>query len=181
MISNQLIGSLTAAYTAAQVTAGEAPPLGTVYIDVANAKKYIFLKNVTATLEAMECACISDASAFKVTPNSTLNKQFAGVRVEDATDLADTECGWFQIGGNATMLAGDTCQAIVSGSGVVMDDDSDTGRIGGVVPSVSTGVVAADLTLALKSIEGVFGVAQESSTTTDAEVEVQLVYNVWGV
>ena len=172
---------MTAAYTSAQYDAGECPPAGSVYYDEATGKKYIFLENVSATTEAQEAVCISDASAWQVTPNSTLNKQFAGVRVVGATDLADTEYGWFQIGGNATMIYGDTAQAVVSGSGVVLDDDSDTGRIGGVIPSVSTGVDAATLTLALKSIEGVFGIAQASVSTTDADVEVQLVTNVWGV
>jgi len=152
-----------------------------VYYDEANCKKYIFLENVTATVEAQEAVVISDASVFQVTPSSTLNAPFAGVRVASATDLDDTEHGWFQISGNATMIYGDSALAVVSGSGVVLDDDSDTGRIGGVVASVATGVTAATLTLAIKSVQGVFGIAQESQSTTDGDVEVQLIYNVWGV
>jgi len=152
-----------------------------VYYDEANCKKYIFLENVTATVEAQEAVVISDASVFQVTPSSTLNAPFAGVRVVSADDLAATEHGWFQISGNATMIYGDSALAVVSGSGVVMDDDSDTGRIGGVVASVATGVTAATLTLAIKSVQGVFGIAQESQSTTDGDVEVQLIYNVWGV
>jgi len=152
-----------------------------VYYDEANCKKYIFLENVSATVEAQEAVVISDASVFQVTPGSTLNAPFAGVRVVSADDLATTEHGWFQIGGNATMLFGDSALAVVSGSGVVLDNDTDTGRIGGVVASVATGVTAATLTLAIKSVQGVFGIAQESQSTTDGDVEVQLIYNVWGV
>ena len=152
-----------------------------MYYDEANGKKYIFLENVTATVEAQEAVVISDASVFQVTPSSTLNAPFAGVRVVSADDLATTEHGWFQIGGNATMLFGDSALAVASGSGVVLDDDSDTGRIGGVVASVEDDFAAADLTLVIKSVQGVFGIAQESQSTTDGDVEVQLIYNVWGV
>ena len=153
-----------------------------MYYDEANSKKYIFLENVSATVEAQEAVVISDASVFQVTPGSTLNAPFAGVRVVSADDLAATEHGWFQISGNATMLFGASALAVVSGSGVVMDDDADTGRIGGVVASVVSGATsAATLTLAIKSVQGVFGIAQESQSTTDGDVEVQLIYNVWGV
>jgi len=176
------MGSLTAAYTSAQVDAGETPNIGATWHDDATCKKYIFLENVTATVEASECVVISDASVFQVTPSSVLNDStFAGVRVASSTDLADTEHGWFQIGGNATCLFGDSARDTVAGEGVVLDDDSDTGRVGGVLLAVTSSVTQALIELALDSVAGVFGTAQATVSTTDATVEVQLHGdNIWG-
>ena len=180
---------LKAAYTAAQYAGTNSPPssiwrVGTVYIDPATGKKYIFLKQVGSTaLAAKKAALVSDASAWEVTLAGAALAQrgFAGVRVSGATSLAQNEYGWFQISGNATFIFGDTARATVAGEGVVIDDDTDLGNIGGVNLDVTNSPSESTIEAALVSLHGVFGTAQAAVSTTDADVEVQIERNAWGV
>lgn len=170
-------GSLTEVYTSAVVKAGS------VWIDPSNGKKYIFLLNAgSSAISAKECAITSDASAYSVTLNTTLNSpSFAGVRVSGATDVAQNEYGWFQIGGNATCIFGDSALTTTAGQGVVLDDDSDGGRIGGGDYDVSATVNETTVEATTNAILGTFGIAQATVNTTDADVEVQITKNIWGV
>lgn len=181
------LDDLKAAYTAAQYAGTSTPPqsvwrVGTVWVDPATGKKYIFAKQTGATAVAAKKAVkITDASAFEVQINATLNKRgFGGVRVSGATNLAQNEYGWLQIGGNATFIFGDSARATVAGEGVVLDDDTDGGNIGGVDLDVSSTVNETTVEASVESLHGVFGTAEAAVSTTDADVEVQIERNGWG-
>lgn len=176
MGSPVLIGSLTASYSAAEVAAGKTPPLGYVYEDRQNHKTYIFVKNISATALSLKRVCIGyDASAFTVNHSATLSDpKVAGVRPAGAEDLDQNESGYIQVKGNGTCTWGNSARATVEGEGVVLDDDTDTGRIGGVLLDTTGTVNEANVELVVTSMAGVFGKACAAVNTADADVEVEL-------
>ena len=171
---NLLPGKLTSSYDAQEV------PVGTEYIDTHTGKKYKFLKNEGSdSIAAKKCVKINDASKYAVEISDTLNGQdFAGCRVSGATDVDEDEYGWFQISGNATLTFGDSARATVDGEGVVLDDDTDKGNIGGANLAVT--LSSAAIELVTDAVAGIFGIAQASVNTTDADVEVNIIRNAWG-
>jgi hypothetical protein len=184
-MNHNLVGSLTAAYTAAQVTAQQVcPPLGTTYQDPATGKKYKFLKNAGATtITAKMAAVISDASAFTVAVGNTLNApDFAGSRVASASDLAQNSSGWFQISGNATLMLGLSANALTANQeGIVIDDDADCGKVGKAVITTGATVNQTTAEAALAGVNGVFALNQGGAISADsADVECQLIRNAWG-
>lgn len=168
-----MIGSLTAAYTATQLAAGDVPQLGQRYYDPATNKEYVFLQNAGATaIGASQCAKVNDSSAFKVEISDTLSGyDFAGVRPVGATDLDQNECGWFQVKGNATFIHGSSAAAIVAATGIVLDDDS--GHVGGVDVTTGTPVTQALVDASLKSAAAVFAVADSAETAADGATTVE--------
>lgn len=168
-----LVGSLLENYAG---TDADKPKLGTRYTNPLNGKKYIFVKYVgSAALAAKETVIISDASAFEVTKGSTLNDpDVAGVRPSGADSVAQNEYCWIQTHGNATCILGASATATVVGEGVVHDDDSDTGKIGGYVNDVTATVNQTTVNAMVNSVAGVFGRAQAVVSATDADVEVEL-------
>jgi hypothetical protein len=185
MNNNLVTPNLTAAYTAAQVSALQVcPKLGSEYQDPVTGKKYKFLKNAGATtITAQMAAVISDASAFTVAVNNTLNApDFAGARVTGATDLAQNESGWFQISGNATLILGASANALTANQeGIVIDDDADCGKVGKAVITTGATVNQTTTEAALAGVNGVFALNQGGAlSATDADVECQLIRNCWG-
>lgn len=184
-MNNLVTANLTAVYTAAEVTAQKiCPPLGTLYQDPKTGKKYKFLKNAGATaITAQMAAVISDASAFTVAVGNTLNNPaFAGCRVTGATSMAQNESGWFQISGNATLILGDTANALTANQeGIVIDDDTDCGKVGKAVITTGATVNQSTAEAALAGVNGVFALNQGGAiSATDADVECQLIRNAWG-
>jgi hypothetical protein len=181
---DDLIGSLTAVYTAAEVTAGVVcPALGTEYT-APDGKRYKFLKNAgSTTILAQMIVVLSDASAFTVTTSATLNApQFAGCRVTGASDMPQNYSGWFQISGNATLTLGASANAFTAnGEGVVNDDDADTGKVGKAVITTGATVNQTTVEAALAGLNGVFAWNQGGAiSATDADVEVNIFRSAWG-
>lgn len=157
-------------------------------------KLYKFCQNLDASnaLAENQCAKITDYDAFGVKPNGTLGKvPFGGMRPDGADSLAayttTSACwGWLQIlGYTETALEGDTCTAIVADSWIVLDDDSDLGRVGGVINTTDlTGNDAADKTAveaALNSLAGAFAIAVANSAgVADTATLMNIVRNGWG-
>lgn len=169
-----LVGSLLENYTTSDT---DRPKLGSIYLDPKTGKRYRFVKNVSSTALAAKMVCIvSDASANEVTMGNTLSDpKVAGVRPSGADSLAQNEMGWIQTHGNATCIYGDSARATVAGEGVVHDDDSDKGKIGGVLLDTTATVNEANTELVITSMQGVFGRAQAAvSGAADQDVEVEL-------
>lgn len=182
---NLVTPNLTAAYTVAQQSAMQVcPKVGSSYQDPVSGKKYKFLKNAGATtITAQMAAVISDASAFTVAVGNTLNDpSFAGARVTGASDLPQNYAGWFQISGNATLILGNSANALTANQeGIVIDDDSDCGKVGKAVITTGGTVNQSTTEAALAGVNGVFALNQGGAiSATDADVECQLIRNAWG-
>ena len=182
---NLVTPNLTAAFTAAEVTALKiCPPLGTSYQDPKTGKKYKFLKNAGATtITAGMAARLSDASAFTVATAAVLNApDFAGSRVLLASDVAQNSAGWFQLSGNASLILGASANALTANQeGIVIDDDADCGKVGKAVITTGGTVNQSTAEAALAGVNGVFALNQGGAlSATDAAVECQLIRNAWG-
>jgi hypothetical protein len=163
-----LIGSLTRAYTAAEyATKGEdCPAVGYVFEDEQNGKRYIFAENQgAASIPENHCATLytGQEANYKVQLSTGLNGLFAGVRPDGADALTQDTFGYLQIAGPAIGIHGDSAAAITAELQVVLDDDTDGGTIGGYASGITP-----------------FAVAHEASSTTDAEVDMTIYWNVWG-
>jgi len=170
---NELIGSLTAAYTATEVSDGKAPPLGYIYDD-GEGNVYEFVQNEGSDDLAENRVCkVNDASSFDVEICDALNDLIAGVRPDGAESLEEDECGYIMIKGTGKVVYGASAKAIVAGEAVVADDDGDKGKCGGVDLDIATSLDHDNIEASLQSMHaaGQRVIAQASTSTTDVEVE----------
>lgn len=173
-----LVGKLEKAYANADT---DKPPAGAVFEDEVNQKTYRFMQNEGATtITAKMAAVLSDADSNQVQVTNTLaDPRPVAVRPAGAEDLAQNEWGYFQTHGNTTCIFGASALATVVGDGVVIDDDADKGKIGGQVVDVTSTVNETTVEAVTNSARGVFGIAQAVVSSTDADVEVQLLGRGW--
>jgi len=162
-----LIGSLTAAYTAAEVAApGRTPQVGQIYTDPKTGKVYRFMTNGEAVNAiAAGVGCVSKGATARAVPSVIIGgagegELFAGVRPSGATSLAAGESGWFQIRGPNAYFASGTQTA---------DTPVDLG---------SSGVIA-DAANDVAGAKGAFGVGRDAATS--AACYVDIVKNVFGI
>lgn len=166
---------LKAAYTAAQYAGTNSPPssiwrIGTVYIDPATGKKYIFLYNAgAASILASEIAYAAgtDMHLYQCQQGSGGSnvEKFAGARIAGATALATLQYGWFQIGGSCTLKAD---AAGTAANKCVVPSNATAGAIEDA-ETINTGVAAM----------AQFGIAE--TTVTSDVVVVSITKNCWGV
>ena len=173
-----LVGGLTTTYAA---TDSDRPALGQRYYDEVNKKEYVFVKNEGAqTISEKECAYLSDFDEHEVTIAATLAMDAPiCVRPADGADIPQNSFGWMQIRGNATCIFGDSAQATQANHGIVVDDDTDGGKVGGVDDDITSTVNETTVEATTNSIMGVFAISQGVVNTTDADVEVNLLGKGW--
>jgi len=151
-------------------------------------KLWKLVKNTSATaITAGMVSKITSYAANEIQPNAVLAGQnFGGQRALGADSLTQNLWGYVQIlGYSADGIFGDTATAIQASKGVVMDDATGGGRVGGVIDTVDlTGSDAADKTAveaALGSAAGVFAIAVAvSAGVADEAVIMTIIRNGWG-
>jgi hypothetical protein len=158
----------TGVFTDTNYTDGKTPRAKAWFVDPSGGRKWIFLKNSSATAITEELACMAlttdKTSGFCTLAAATANlAPFAGVRITGATSLANTEWAWFQIGGTATMQAG---------------SDTTTAELGVVTSNQTAGKVEESADTGKGAI-ATFGIAE--TTTASADVEVCIFKSVWGL
>lgn len=166
-MNRELIGSLTAIYTAAQLLANECPSLGMRYRDANGDKEYIFLQNsgasaITAQLFANALGADKTNHKCALAAATDALMGFAGVRAVAADSMAQNECGWFQYKGYATLIAGAT--------GVTIDDQ--------VVSSADAAGKVETMAATVASLKASIGEA--IATASSADCLVFLSRSVWG-
>jgi hypothetical protein len=154
-----------------------------------------FVKNtaadaVTATAAKGMIVQITSFTANEVQPLGTLHeKKFGGVRQPYADSSgalvapdswAQNTWAWVQILGYALFMLGDSATAVVAGSLIVPDDDTDLGRVGGVLVEPATNS-AANIALHADSHDSAFAVAVAASAGVADEVVAATIFrNFWG-
>lgn len=157
-------------------------PVGSIAENPRTGQRAVFLKYVSSTdAVANECVTISDYDAFEVKRTVTLADVFAGARPDGAGAISENEWGWFIVHGEAELLEGASCNTIVANGGaVVIDDDTDGGRIGGIDIDVATPFAESNVDASLKSLANSFGRAVDASTgTADTELTVYIHSSAW--
>lgn len=181
-------GLLTAAYTDAEAeSAGIKGKVITVE-DATGKKVYKCVQNsdTSNAIPASNIVQITDMSANKVAAHNTLHeKLFGGVRPVGADDIQANVAGnkiwgYVQILGYASMLFGDTAQAILAGDLIVPDDDADLGRVGGALTAPASNS-AANIGLYGDCHDSAFAVAKANSGGVADEVVLGSIFrSMWG-
>lgn len=172
-----LIGTYTDSYTDTQYTTQAVTPrVGDWFYDYSLNAKFIFLKNTgSASIAAGEIAVATTTMPATYTckqgTGGALQEPFAGSRLytynsTTPTSVAQNEYGWFQISGNATVLADST--GTTAGKGVV-SSNATAGKV-----EVVSNTFADTMNSAT-----VFAIAQ--ATASSGTAAVNIIGNVWGL
>lgn len=156
------IGDRTSVYA---TTDEGIPALGDVEWDPERKAFFRFLKNSGATAITEKLACTAPAtskSSFFCELAATTDALciFAGVRVAGADSMAQNQCGWFQVSGQATFLHSGG-EASVADKGIVTSA-SVAGKVEGTADSAD-------------GAKGVFAICEAAKTTLDEAVKASIV------
>jgi hypothetical protein len=165
MDMEELIGSLTQNYSAADVAAGKTPQAGQVYVDRQRNITYMFLCNKEAASAITEgVGCVTKTTAHRdafgvIIGGAGEGDIFAGVRPDGADSLAAGEYGWFIVKGKATFQVSTATAATAVDLGAA-----------GIVADAANDAAGA---------KGVFGTTGDAGTGGDCDVWIHR--NIWGV
>jgi hypothetical protein len=133
---------------------------------------------ITATAAKGMAVRATSIPNLQVQPASTLGAlNFGGVRTPSIRngalvapeDIAQNNWGYFAIAGYAIGMLGLAAPALVAGAYVMLDDDADPGRVGGV--NVAT----------LAEVAGAFAFAHAASGGVEDEAAPMTIFkNAWG-
>jgi len=177
----QLIDTIKIRGAITDVGATQLHDLGTT-IRTTDGKEYMYVKAAaaitdtgTAVLNVDKCLVVwSDRSAFTVTTDNTLANRYVAGKCMPTVSITINYYFWIQTKGLCTLVSGNGARAIVAGEGIVLDDDADTGKIGGVNLDVTATVNQTNVNATLVSIHGIIGTSTESEAVADQDVAVIL-------
>ncbi len=166
------VGSRTEVWTDTEYTTEKKiPRVGKLEYDPAYQAFFRLVKQTGATALAAKMVAVSEGTgksawSLELAAATDALQNFAGVRVTGATDLAQNEYGWVQVGGNATFLhSGGT--ATVADEGVVT-----SGTVAGKVEGDGNDAAGA---------KGIFATCEAAKTTLDQEVKASITRCLFGV